>query len=114
MHELEREILRTLNRIELTTEHHTKLLAQILHTEIHTMLDLEELTREVEETKGAAASTKVLVKGIIKELKDLKTGDPATQAKIDQLSKSLQSSQDDLAAAVEENSEGGSAGGIQD
>ncbi len=81
-----------------------------IEMEFEQMVDLSNITREVEETRGATASTKVLVKGLYAKIKELKSNNPAEQAKIDELAASLQASQDELASAVEENPAGSTGG----
>lgn len=83
-----------------------------LEMEFEHMLNVDKLVAEVEETQGAAASTKVLIKGLYTEIRALKVSDPAAQAKIDELASKLQAAQDELASAVEAEAPGGSTGGI--
>lgn len=75
--------------------------------EIQNMINLDDLIREVEETKGAAASSKVLIKGLYQKIRELKVPDPAVQAKLNELAASLQSAQDELASAVETDPDSG-------
>lgn len=83
------------------------------------MLDLTNITREVEETKGGVASAKKAFELLGKKIDELKgqITDPDAQAKIDELSAGLQAAQDELANAIAANPDaseppaGGSIGG---
>jgi hypothetical protein len=65
-------------------------------------LNLDNLIREVEETKTAHAATKAALTGIVQKVRDLKKAKslPEVQAQIDALAAGLDSSTTDLADAV--------------
>ena len=62
-----------------------------------------ELTNEVQETQGAAASAITLIQGLQQQIADLIAGGSVTPEQLQALSAQLDASQQELAAAVASN-----------
>ena len=64
------------------------------------MAALEELKREVEETKTVINSAITLIGGLAQRLRDILTGGGATEEELQELIDDLDADQADLAAAI--------------
>lgn len=105
-------VLSSLRRIERLLRELLRAQNIELEMEYEQMLDLSNITREVEETKGGVASAKKAFELLGKKIDELKgqISNPADQAKVDELSAGLQAAQDDLAAAIAANPDANEVG----